>query len=141
MYMNKVNKILICIIIALVSGAIGFMIGINVKGLSIKEKNIVGTYKTGDWNGKEAILVLQKDKTMIHPMGYNGIWFLNDGKLYIEYDYIDTFAQSIDESIAGFSVEDKQAIKKDYTKHERQEVRIVEGGLMLNGHFFEKVNK
>lgn len=139
--MKKINVFLICVIIALVSSIIGFVIGINVNGNSKNESNLVGTYKTNEWNGKEAVLVLQKDKTMIHPMGYNGIWLMDAGKLYIEYDYIDTVAQSADEMIAMFSEEKKQTSEKKYEKHEKQEITIVEGGLMLSGHFFEKVNK
>ncbi len=139
--MKKINMILICIIISLVSGIIGFLIGMNVNGNSKNESNLVGTYKTNAWNGKEAVLVLQKDKTMIHPMGYNGTWLIDAGKLYIEYDYIDTIAQSVDEMVAEFSRENKQINDKNYMKHEKQEITIVEGGLMLSGHFFEKVNK
>lgn len=137
--MKKINIVLIFIIIALVSGIIGFLIGINVNGISKKESNLVGTYKTNSWNGKEAVFVLQKDKTIIHPMGYSGIWLIDDGKLYIEYDYIDTVAQSADEVVAMFSKEKKQTSEKNYMKHEKQEITIVEGGLMLSGHFFEKV--
>ena len=138
--MKKINIVLICVIIALVFGIIGFMIGINVNGISKNESNLVGTYKTNSCNGKEAVLVLQKDKTMIHPMGYNGTWLIDAGKLYIEYDYIDTVAQSADEMIAMFSEENhQQTSEKNYMKHEKQEITIVEGGLMLSGHFFEKV--
>ena len=74
--MNKTNMILICIIIALISGIIGFVIGMNVKRsnsniISVKneEKNLIGTYKTSSWNGKEAVLVLNEDGTMIYPTG------------------------------------------------------------------------
>ena len=88
--MNKTNMILICIIIALVSGIIGFIIGMNVKesnginSSSVKneEQNLVGTYKTNTWNGKEAIIALKSDKTMICPNG-SGTWSFEDGKLYI----------------------------------------------------------
>ena len=81
--MNKTNMILICIIIALISGIIGFIIGINFKGnneinsssVSMKneEKNLVGTYRTNTWNGKEAVIALKSDKTMICPNG-SGTW-------------------------------------------------------------------
>ena len=114
--MKKINIVSICVIIALVFGIIGFMIGINVNGISKNESNLVGTYKTNSWNGKEAVLVLQKDKTMIHPMGYNGTWLIDAGKVYIEYDYIDTVAQSADEMIAMFSEENQQTSEKNYMK-------------------------
>ncbi|HJJ09751.1 MAG TPA: hypothetical protein OIM50_05615 [Clostridiaceae bacterium] len=125
--MNKTNKILICALIALISGVIGFIIGINVNVNLQNDKGLVGTYKTNTWNGKEAIIALQKDKTMICPNG-SGTWALEDGKLYIEYDY----------EILKFSETGEQEYEKI---HSKQEVMIVENGLMLSGHFFEKINK
>ena len=125
--MNKANKILICALIALISGVIGFIIGINVNVNLQNDKGLVGTYKTNTWNGKEAIIALQKDKTMICPNG-SGTWALEDGKLYIEYDY----------EILKFSETGEQEYEKI---HSKQEVMIVENGLMLSGHFFEKINK
>ncbi len=134
--MNKTNILLICIIIALVSGIIGFAMGINVRENSAinpssisatndEEKDLIGTYKTNTWNGKEAIIALKSDNTMICPNG-NGTWSFEDGKLYIEYDFE---VPQITEN--G---------QKDYKKaHNKQEVTIVESGLMLSGHFFEKV--
>ena len=133
--MNKTNMILICIIIALVSGIIGFIIGMNVKesnginSSSVKneEQNLVGTYKTNTWNRKEAIIALKSDKTMICPNG-NGTWSFEDGKLYIEYGL----------SIPQITEDGHQEYKESQTK---QEVTIVENGLMLSGHFFEKLSK
>lgn len=132
--MNKTNIILICILIVLISGVIGFIIGNNVKG----NENLVGTYKTNTWNGKEAIIALQKDKTMICPNG-SGTWLFEDGKLYIEYDYIDSAAMMVDEFKQNIGT--NQESDKDYKKHAKQEVMVIESGLMYNGHFFEKVNK
>ena len=133
--MNKTNIILICIIIALVSGIIGFIIGMNVKGnsdtnsisINNEEKNLVGTYKTNTWNGKEAVIALKSDKTMICPNG-SGTWLLEDSKLYIEYDM----------QIPLINENGQQDYK---TAHQKQEVTIVENGLMLSGHFFEKIGK
>ena len=135
--MNKTNMILICIIIALISGIIGFIIGINFKGnneinsssVSMKneEKNLVGTYKTNAWNGKEAVIALKSDKTMICPNG-SGTWSFEDGKLYIEYDF----------EVPQITEDGRQEYKKS---HNKQEVTIVESGLMLSGHFFEKISK
>ena len=135
--MNKTNMILICIIIALISGIIGFIIGINFKGnneinsssVSMKneEKNLVGTYKTNTWNGKEAVIALKSDKTMICPNG-SGTWSFEDGKLYIEYDF----------EVPQITEDGRQEYKKS---HNKQEITIVESGLMLSGHFFEKLSK
>ena len=135
--MNKTNMILICIIIALISGIIGFIIGINFKGnneinsssVSMKneEKNLVGTYKTNTWNGKEAVIALKSDKTMICRNG-SGTWSFEDGKLYIEYDF----------EVPQITEDGRQEYKKS---HNKQEVTIVESGLMLSGHFFEKISK
>ena len=135
--MSKTNMILICIIIALVSGIIGFMIGMNVNGNSDKnsnlvsmkneEKNLVGTYNTNTWNVKEAIIALKNDKTMICPNG-SGTWVIEDGKLYIEYEM----------QIPLISESGQQEYK---TSQNKQEVTIVENGLMLSDHFFEKIGK
>lgn len=135
--MNKTNMILICIIIALISGIIGFIIGINFKGnneinsssVSMKneEKNLVGTYRTNTWNGKEAVIALKSDKTMICPNG-SGTWSFEDGKLYIEYDF----------EVPQITEDGRQEYKKS---HNKQEVTIVESGWMLSGHFFEKLSK
>ena len=135
--MNKTNIILISLIIALVSGIIGFIIGMNVNGnneknsnlISMKneEKNLIGTYKTNTWNGKEAIIALKNDKTMICPNG-SGTWLIEDGKLYIEYDM----------QVPQINENGQQDYK---TAHNKQEVTIVENGLMLSGHFFEKIGK
>lgn len=135
--MNKTNMILICVTIALISGIIGFIIGINFKGnneinlssVSIKneERNLVGTYKTNTWNGKEAVIALKSDKTMICPNG-SGTWSFEDGKLYIEYDF----------EVPQITEDGRQEYKKS---HNKQEVTIVESGLMLSGHFFEKLSK
>ena len=135
--MNKTNMILICITIALISGIIGFIIGINFKGnneinsssVSMKneERNLVGTYKTNTWNGKEAVIALKSDKTMICPNG-SGTWSFEDSKLYIEYDF----------EVPQITEDGRQEYKKS---HNKQEVTIVESGLMLNGHFFEKISK
>ena len=135
--MNKTNMILICVTIALISGISGFIIGINFKGnneinlssVSIKneERNLVGTYKTNTWNGKEAVIALKSDKTMICPNG-SGTWTFEDGKLYIEYDF----------EVPQITEDGRQEYKKS---HNKQEVTIVESGLMLSGHFFEKISK
>lgn len=135
--MNKTNMILICVTIALISGIIGFIIGINFKGnneinlssVSIKneERNLVGTYKTNTWNGKEAVIALKSDKTMICPNG-SGTWTFEDGKLYIEYDF----------EVPQITEDGRQEYKKS---HNKQEVTIVESGLMLSGHFFKKISK
>ena len=135
--MNKTNMILICITIALISGIIGFIIGINFKGnneinsssvlMKNEERNLVGTYKTNTWNGKEAVIALKSDKTMICPNG-SGTWSFEDSKLYIEYDF----------EVPQITEDGRQEYKKS---HNKQEVTIVESGLMLSGHFFEKISK
>ena len=91
------------------------------------EDKVVGTYKTNTWNGKEAIIALKSDKTMICPNG-SGTWSFEDGKLYIEYDY----------DLPQISEDGRQEYEKS---HKKQEVTIVESGLMLSGHFFEKISK
>lgn len=86
--------------------------------------NIEGTYRTNSWNGKEAVLVLNKDYTCIYPTGDRGIWYVEGNKLYLEiessYSYADGEIYTI-ESI------------------DRREATIVDKGIMINTHFFEKV--
>ena len=93
----------------------------------LEEQSLVGTYKTNTWNGKEAVIALKNDKTMICPNG-SGTWSFEDGKLYIEYGL----------SIPQITEDGHQEYKESQTK---QEVTIVENGLMLSGHFFEKLSK
>ena len=132
--MKNTVIILICIIIALISGIIGFIIGINInlKQDNYKEENhienknesIVGTYKTSNWNGNEAVLVLNTDKTAIYPTGSKGTWLLEDGKLYIEFESTYSYADG--------------EIHTQTTKN-KVELTIVSGGLLINTHFFEKI--
>lgn len=121
--MSKTNVILICIIVALVSGIIGFIIGTNTRlsfnnsssNLQAFEEDdsakMVGTYKTNTWNGKEGILVLKEDKTAIYPTGQRTYWIYENNHLYLTSE----------------------------TGDNRQELEIVDGGIMINTHFFEKV--
>ena len=124
--MNKTNVILICIVVALLSGIVGFIIGINTK-LSFDNSNndtqltettdsksIVGTYKTNTWNGKEAVLVIKEDGTMIYPTGQRCTWIYENGHLYIPST-------------------------TEPGEEKRQELELVDGGIMINTHFFEKV--
>ena len=127
------KNIIICIIIALVFGSIGFIIGFNIKGsfsLNKKEKDLVGTYRTQDWNGKEGIIVLNKDKTCIHPLGYTGTWYIEDGKLYMDVDF-----PTIEYN------KEKTAYYETFEKTEKKkiEVLVVEKGLMFSSKFFEKI--
>ncbi len=121
--MSKTNVILICIIVALISGIIGFIIGTNTKlsfdnsssNLQAFEEDdsakMVGTYKTNTWNGKEGVLVLKEDKTAIYPTGQRTYWIYDNNRLYLTSE----------------------------TGENRQELEIVDGGIMINTHFFEKV--
>lgn len=63
---------------------------------------------------------------MIHPTGSKGIWLLEDGKLYVEYEM-------------EIPIWDNNGTEQNKTSTNKQEVTIVDGGLMLNTHFFEKV--
>lgn len=120
--MKKINIILIFVII-LILGIVGFIIGINMNDKATLN-NIVGTYRTNTWNGKEAVLVLNEDKTCIYPTGSKGIWSVDNGKIYIE----------IEES---YSYADGNLV----TKHSKSKIEtiIVDKGIMINTHFFEKV--
>ena len=127
------KNIVICIIIALVFGVIGFIIGLNFKDsftLDKKEKDLVGTYRTQDWNGKEGIIVLNKDKTCVHPLGYTGTWFIEDDKLYMDVNFPTITSNK--EKIMFYETFEK-------TEKKKIEVLVVEKGLMLSSKFFEKI--
>ena len=125
--MKKTYIIFLCLIIALVSGVFGFLIGINSnnsKSSNKDEESIVGTYKTNNWNGNEAVLVINEDNTFIHPNGYNGTWSIDGNKILLQYDY-------------SYSYADGNIVTN--TEKNQQEAIIVDKGIMINTHFFEKL--
>lgn len=213
--MKKTKILLICIVSSLLTGIVGYIIGINYSDeirLNKQEKNIVGTYKTTTWNGKDAALVLDKDKTCIYPSGSSKCtWKVTDNNVIItinteEYkeSYIEMYlneklssdnisilinlikdnsggvngSQDPYYGISGIFYEPEDNLIKMYAKEkyidtivdnlkklptlkdlpitfsiksiekhiggtfetkEDIDVRIVDKGLMLYGHFFEKV--
>lgn len=126
--MNKLSVVLLCIIFVLVGGICGFFISNHMNSNQDSKNEIVGTYKTSTWNGKEAVLILNKDKTCIHPSGTAGTWSAEDNKLYVEvvFDYSSM--------MGDFGVE------KEKPKPSIIEGMIVEEGIYFNGHFFEKLD-
>lgn len=138
--MTKTNIILIFIINTLISAIIGFIIGININNTFISSKKIVGTYRKNSFGDyKEEIIALQKDKSMIFKNG-KGTWSIENGKLYIEYDYIDDTLMAIDEFDNTLTnTLDKK--KRDYKRHAKEKITIVENGLIYNNSFFEKITK
>lgn len=129
--MTKTNIILIFIINTLISAIIGIIIGININNTFISNKKLIGTYRN-----KEEIIALKKDKSMIFKKG-KGTWSIENGRLYIEYDYIDEASMSVDEFYNN--IQNKK--KSDYKIHEKEEITIVENGLIYNNSFYEKITK
>ena len=139
--MTKTNIILIFIINTLLSAIIGFIIGININNTSIDNKKIVGTYRKNSFGDyKEEIIALQKDKSMIFKNG-KGTWSIENGRLYIEYDYIDEVSMSVDEEKDEFNNNIQNKKKSDYKRHAKEEVTMVENGLIYNNSFYEKITK
>lgn len=128
--MTKTNIILIFIINTLISAIIGIIIGININNTFISNKKLIGTYRN-----KEEIIALKKDKSMIFKKG-KGTWSIENGRLYIEYDYIDEALEAIDEFD---NTQNKK--KSDYKRHAKEEITIVENGLIYNNSFYEKIIK
>ena len=95
-----------------------------------KEKDLVGTYMTQEWNGQEGIIVLYRDKTCIHPSGYMGTWYIENGKLYMDVNF-PTIASN----------KEKTSYYETFEKTEKKkiEVLVVEKGLMFSSKFFEKI--
>lgn len=132
--MTKTNIILIFIINALISAIIGFIIGININNTFISNKKLIGTYRN-----KEEIIALKKDKSMIFKKG-KGTWSIENGRLYIEYDYIDEALEAIDE-FDNMWKNTQNKKKSDYKQHAKEEITIVENGLIYNNNFYEKITK
>lgn len=106
--MKKAKVLIICLsIIVLV--LLVLIITINF------DSGYVGTYKTDNWNGTSAVLVLKKDHTYIRPSGSRGIWKYEGG-------YIVLY---------GTDEESRN------TNGEKLE--IVPKGIMISEHFFEKI--
>ena len=133
--MTKTNIILIFIINTLLSAIIGFIIGININNTSIDNKKLIGTYRN-----KEEIIALKKDKSMIFKKG-KGTWSIENGRLYIEYDYIDEVSMSVDELEDEFNNNIQNKKKSDYKRHAKEEITMVENGLIYNNSFYEKITK
>ena len=113
--MNKTSIILLCVVVALVSGIIGFVIGTKtIICESDNSSSVIGTYRTNSWNGEEAVLVIKEDGTLIYPTGQRATWIYEDNHLYIP---------AITET----------------GEEKRQELELVDGGIMINTTFFEKV--
>ncbi|MBF0978938.1 MAG: hypothetical protein HXK66_02070 [Clostridiales bacterium] len=139
--MTKTNIILIFIINTLLSAIIGFIIGININNTSIDNKKIVGTYRKNSFGDyKEEIIALKKDKSMIFKNG-KGTWSIENGRLYIEYDYIDEVSMSVDELEDEFNNNIQNKKKSDYKRHAKEEITMVENGLIYNNSFYEKITK
>lgn len=139
--MTKTNIILIFIINTLLSAIIGFIIGININNTSIDNKKIVGTYRKNSFGDyKEEIIALQKDKSMIFKNG-KGTWSIENGRLYIEYDYIDEVSMSVDKLEDEFNNNIQNKKKSDYKRHAKEEITMVENGLIYNNSFYEKITK
>lgn len=132
--MTKTNIILIFIINTLISAIIGIIIGININNTFISNKKLIGTYRN-----KEEIIALKKDKSMIFKKG-KGTWSIENGRLYIEYDYIDEALEAIDE-FDNMWKNTQNKKKSDYKQHAKEEITIVKNGLIYNNSFYEKITK
>ena len=114
--MKKSIVALFCVVCLLVGGIIGFLLG-NQNPVAA-ENDFVGTYKTNTWNGKEAFLVLKEDGTCVFPTGDSGTWTVDNDKIIIDCPVLaipDANVSSI------------------------RNADVVPNGIMLSGHFFEKL--
>lgn len=151
--MKKVTVILLCIIVALVSGIIGYIIGINtakpimtvadnitpVEELTPEEK-CVGTYYCSTWNGSRATLVLNADMTMKYPTGSTGTWSVEGDKIHL---YLD--GKDVKEMLSRFGINDVNELNNNrveipQTEYSGYIATIVNNGVILNDNFFQKMN-
>ena len=119
---------IVIVILALIIGlALGYILGNNFSCKDNESLNktpgtnsgannnpassAVGSYKTESWNGKPSALVLKSDGTCHYPTGNTGTWSQDDSIVLITLDGNDSVHTA----------------------------EIVPNGLLLHGHFFEKV--
>lgn len=124
------KKVLMFIVIAIVCCLLGFFVGSNMNGgngFGKAEKELVGTYKTSTWNGKDGVLVLKEDGTCIHPSGNSGTWSVEGEDVIIEFESSYTYF----DGVTG-----KDNTNTSTTTHK---ATIVDKGLMMGTHFFEKL--
>lgn len=87
------------------------LIGVGILiGMYYDYFRVGGTYKTSTWNGKDGVLVLNKDYTCIHPSGSEATWRKEGNIIYIKLE-----------------------------SGTEQKANIVDKGLILETHFFEKL--
>lgn len=92
--------------------AIGILAGFILgQNLEFDSQSAVGSYKTDSWNGKSASLILKKDGTCKYPTGTSGTW-----------------------------TQEKNIISIVLHGTDIHTAEVVENGILLHGHFFEKVN-
>ena len=66
---------------------------------------------------------------MIFKKG-KGTWSIENGRLYIEYDYIDEASMSVDELEDEFNNNIQNKKKSDYKRHAKEEITMVENTLI-----------
>jgi len=71
-----------------------------------------------------SVIVLFEDSTMIHPSGTRGKWYVENGEVILEYEYTSLYADG------------EIHTKTNTVKHN---CTILEKGLLLGTHFFEKI--
>ncbi len=142
--MKKSNIIMICIIVALVSGIIGYIIGINIKSHDntyvsetanipspSAEEKVVGTYYSTTWNGREGVLTLYIDGTCDYPSGGKGTWSVEDNTIHIDLDISSDMLEFYNKTgQEGGLVNGKN----------RHDAIIVNSGIILHDKFFQKMN-
>lgn len=121
--MSKLSKAIIVILII----ALGIMTYLYITERAKNnnpETNVVGTYYNTDWNGRSATLVINEDGTCKYPTGSSGTWQLKD-------NYIEMNLGTVDYT----GVYKGGTIQDDIHK-----ATIMNNGVMLHDHFFEKMN-
>ena len=116
--MKKPVKIAIAIAIVLSSALIGFLIGNNLKF------HVVGVYHNDSWNGKEASLILNKDGSCEYPSGGDATWKRDENQIIIT---VTSTGRIMDGNIQEVSTTSTHICE------------IVNNGLVLHGHFFERL--
>lgn len=139
--MKKINVVLICVIIALITGALGFFLGFYSRNFFLNNRNkqnsIAGTYHSTNWNGGEGVLILNDDGTCKYPTGNDGTWYSREDKIYINLDYSDV----INDFYNQFGEEYNPTVENTpVTKDDEYDAIIVDSGIILHNTFFQKMS-
>lgn len=125
--MKKSKIIIICIVIALFSGIIGFIVGKNIND---NKSNIEGIYYSYKWNNRTGVLKILPDGTFNYPSGGTGTWSIKGSTIHLDMNIDQNKIEFYKQYKLGNLVDGK----------DRHDAELVNDGIILHGVFFQKMN-